>query len=136
MLVRVFERAGRGLLAVAALASLALAGCAAPASTEPNVAIQHEISPHPPAVGPASVTLTLSDAGGAPVTGATLRVEGNMSHPGMEPVFGDATEVAPGRYRAPLEFTMAGDWYILVDATLSDGRTVQRQVDVRGVKRR
>lgn len=123
-------------LRLCVLAFLALAGCTAPAPPEPDVTVRHEISPDPPRVGPATVTLALADAGGAPLTGASVRLEGNMSHPGMEPVFGDAAEVEPGRYRAPLELTMAGDWYILVDATLADGRTVRRQIDVRGVARR
>jgi hypothetical protein len=122
-------------LCVVAFLSMTLAGCAAPAAPEPDVTIRHEIAPAPPRVGPATVTLALADAAGAPLSGATVRLEGNMSHPGMEPVFGDATEVAPGRYQAPLELTMAGDWYILVDATLPDGRSVQRQIDVRGVTR-
>jgi hypothetical protein len=29
---------------------------------------------------------------------------------------------------------MAGDWFILVKATLPDGRKLERQVDVPGVK--
>lgn len=83
------------------------------------------------------VSLTLADAKTAhPIEGAEVRLEGNMSHPGMKPVFGAAREVAPGKYEAALEFTMGGDWFILVDAKLRDGRALQKQVDVAGVRSR
>ena len=56
-----------------------------------------------------------------------------MNHAGMVPVFADAVEIAPGRYRADLEFTMSGDWFILVRADLPDGRSMERKIDVPGV---
>ena len=59
--------------------------------------------------------------------------EADMSHPGMTPVFGEAQEVAPGRYQGSLEFAMAGDWVVLIHVTLRDGRTVEREVSVPGV---
>jgi hypothetical protein len=59
-----------------------------------------------------------------------------MSHPGMKPVLATAREVAPGQYEAALELTMAGDWYLLVEARLRDGRTLHRQIDLRGVRPR
>lgn len=56
-----------------------------------------------------------------------------MSHAGMTPVFGEATEIEPGRFRSTLELTMAGDWHVLVHVTLSDGRQVERQFEIKGV---
>jgi hypothetical protein len=56
-----------------------------------------------------------------------------MSHAGMAPVFADAAEIEPGRYRATMELSMAGDWYVLIRVTLQDGRSVERQFDIRGV---
>jgi hypothetical protein len=91
------------------------------------------IEPQPPQIGPAKVTLLLYDARGQPLTGADVELEGNMSHAGMVPVFAPALEVAPGRYEAELEFTMGGDWFILVQANLADGRSMERQIDVPGV---
>ena len=52
----------------------------------------------------------------------------------MTPVFADATEFEPGRYRATLEFTMGGDWVVTVHAALPDGRKIDRQFDVKGVR--
>lgn len=92
------------------------------------------VAPNPPAVGPAMLTLDLSDANNQPITGAAIDLEGNMSHAGMTPVFAEATEVEPGRYEAPLEFTMGGDWFIVVLATLPDGRQLERQIDLPGVE--
>jgi hypothetical protein len=52
----------------------------------------------------------------------------------MRPVFGEATEVGPGRYEALVEFTMGGDWIILIHITLSDGRKLQRQFEIKAVQ--
>lgn len=99
-----------------------------------EIAVDLAVAPDPPAVGQATVTLTLSNASNQPISGAKIELEGNMSHAGMTPVFSQAAEVEPGKYQAPLEFTMGGDWYILVKATLPDGRQMERQINLPGVK--
>ena len=129
--------AARGLfLTTLACAAAVLAfGCRGPAGATPDVLVEHEISPQPPRVGPAVFNLRLTDAASSkPVSGARVRLEGNMTHAGMTPVFADATEAEPGRYRATLEFTMGGDWVVLVHAALPDGRKIERQFDVKGVR--
>lgn len=113
---------------------LILAGCRRAGPDSSDVGVNVTVNPNPPAVGQATVTLTLSDAEGQPVSGAQVELEGNMVHAGMAPTFSKPAEVAPGRYEAPIEFNMAGDWFILVKATLPDGRKLERQVDVPGVK--
>jgi hypothetical protein len=77
---------------------------------------------------PTEVIITLLQ-NGVPVSGATLEIEGNMTHAGMEPVFATATEVAPGDYRVPLEWTMGGDWFLTVHGTLPDGTEFEQQID-------
>lgn len=121
-------------LVAALCAGAALVGCRGGAEAPPGVSVAHEIAPQPPGVGPATVTLRVTDAAGRAVTGTRVKVEGNMSHAGMAPVFAEAGEVAPGRYQAHLEFTMGGDWLLLIDLTLPDGRRLQRQVEVKGVR--
>lgn len=111
-----------------------LAGCRKGAEAQTDVLIAHEIAPQPPAVGRATVTLKVTDAAGRALTGAKIKIEGNMSHAGMSPVFAEAGEVAPGRYQAHLEFTMSGDWVLLMDLTLPDNRRLQRQIEVKGVR--
>ena len=94
---------------------------------------EHEISPQPARVGPVTITLRIADASGRLVTGARIAIEGNMSHAGMTPVFAEATETGDGRYRASLELSMAGDWVVLVHATLRDGRKLEHQFEINGV---
>jgi hypothetical protein len=56
-----------------------------------------------------------------------------MTHAGMVPVFADAEDVGSGLYQAELEFTMGGDWVIIVTVTLPDGSSLEEQFDVPGV---
>ncbi len=79
------------------------------------------------------MTLAISEPGGQPLTGAKVGLEGDMSHAGMSPEFGDAREIGPGRYQGMLHFTMAGDWVILLHVTLPAGQTLERQIDIKGV---
>jgi len=115
------------------MATLLLAGCHTAASPDSGVTVACTITPQPPLVGNATVTVKLSDRTEKPVSGAHVKLEVDMSHPGMEPVFAKAGETAPGSYVAHLQFTMAGDWVILVQVVLADGQRVDRQVDVKGV---
>jgi YtkA-like len=80
------------------------------------------------------VSVKLRDAAGAPLAGALVSLEADMSHPGMAPVFGAARERAPGQYQGSLEFAMSGDWVVLIHVTLPDGRTLERDVNVPGVR--
>lgn len=129
---RVFLSAGISLALV--LVSFSSA-CTTPSSENTNgVLFTWTVLPEPPRVGPATFTFTPRDTSGAPVTGANIQLEGNMSHPGMRPVFADALEENPGVYTAPFEFSMAGDWIILIEATLPDGRIVQDEIEVYGVQ--
>jgi hypothetical protein len=92
------------------------------------------LRPAEPVVGPAVLTVTLRDRAGAPLQGATVRLEGHMSHAGMAPVLADATQRAPGVYEVPFAFTMQGDWVLLVSAALPDGTRVERRIDVANVR--
>ena len=119
------------------LLALPLAACQPPQEdATPNVVLAWAILPAPATAGqPSTFTFELTDREtGEPVAGAAAELEANMSHPGMEPVLATAAEVAPGKYEAPLTFSMGGDWFVLVEAALPDGRTLHRQVDVPGVR--
>jgi hypothetical protein len=122
------------VLGFACAAILLAPGCSRPVEPAPVVAIEHEILPEPAWVGPARVTLKLADAAAQPVTGARITIEANMSHAGMSPLFAEAKESDPGRYQAGVEFSMAGDWVILLHVTLPGGKKLERQFDVRGVR--
>lgn len=129
-------RVTRGLsfFGVALCASLLAPGCGGRPAPRAPVIVEHEVTPRPPRVGTATITLSVADDDGRPLGGASVRLEGDMSHAGMSPVFAEARESEPGRYRAALEFTMAGDWVVLVHLTLPDGSKVEQQFDVKGVQ--
>ena len=100
----------------------------------PDIALQYEIAPQPPRIGATTIDLKLTDKNGAPVGGARVDLEGNMSHAGMAPLTGEAKEIQAGKYRGTLQLTMAGDWIVLVHVTLPDGQKLQRQIELRGVR--
>lgn len=95
--------------------------------------LEHEISPYPVRVGQVMITLKLTEGSKGPVTGAVVKLEGNMSHAGMAPVFAEAKETEPGSYRSTLDLSMAGDWYVHVQVTLRDNRIFGRQFEIKGV---
>ena len=62
-----------------------------------------------------------------------MKLEGNMSHAGMTPVFAGANETSPGRYSSTMELSMAGDWHVVVHMTLPDGSKLQREFEIKEV---
>ena len=110
---------------------LLAAGCSRSARLA-NVA-DKQFTPQPARVGPITVSFRLTDAE-KPVTGAHVSLEGDMTHAGMAPVFGEARETGPGRYEGQLTLNMSGDWVVLMHITLPDGHTVEDQMHVSGVQ--
>jgi hypothetical protein len=110
------------------------AGCHRRFDSSRALTVEHEVLPQPARVGPVTVTFSLKDAAAKPLTGAHITLEGDMSHPGMSPVFDNAVEIAPGRYQSHLVLGMAGDWVILLHGTLADGEQVEQQFDIMGVQ--
>ena len=123
----------RSILLVAAAAALAAACHNRPAPPH-GLRFEWTLAPAPAAVGPATVELRVKDAGGHPVAGAVLHVEAQMSHPGMEAESSAFTDRGNGRYDAAVQFTMPGDWILLVRGSLPDGTPVEHRIDVRRVR--
>ncbi len=99
-----------------------------------GVTVEIAVTPDPPAVGPATVEVILTDEAGDPINGADLEIQGTMSHAGMEPVIVDATESQNGRYVSQgFEFSMGGDWIVTVRGTLPDGEQIEQTFDLKGV---
>jgi hypothetical protein len=138
MNARLARKTARALALTICLAAVSGSGCGREKKAgEPPIGVAWELAPDPPAMGESTFFFTLTDSTtGSPVAGATVRLEGNMNHAGMKPVFSTAREIAPGQYEAPIEFTMGGDWFVSLEATLADGRVLHRQVDVPGVRAR
>jgi hypothetical protein len=125
------SRAG---LACAAWMMMMATACRGPAAGAPILAIEQEVAPRPARVGPATMTIGLKDMHGHAASGARITLEADMSHPGMRPEFGTAKEIEPGRYQGQVSLTMPGDWVILMHIKLRDGREVDRQMEVPGVR--
>jgi hypothetical protein len=109
---------------ISILVAFAVMGCAqqsqsAPAATD--IHIELAVEPELPAVGDSTLLVTLTESGGASVSGATVTVEGNMDHAGMEPFRGQSSEDTDGVYRVPFRWTMGGGWLLTVTAALPDG---------------
>lgn len=100
------------------------------ARSGPELTIEFGLVPEPPSVGPSELWLELSTPQGEALTGAALRVEATMAHAGMVPEFADCVEAEPGRYTAAFDFTMGGDWILIVNVSLERGGTAQRVLEV------
>ena len=122
------------ILIAACVAALAATGCHRASESVGDISVQEGISPQPVRVGGATIAIQLADASAKPVTHARIDVEGDMSHPGMSPIFATATETSPGMYTAQLDFNMGGDWVVLSHIVLADGRKLERRIDVSGVE--
>jgi len=122
------------LLMSAAMPALFVSGCRKPAGARNDISIESSMTPQPVRSGMETISIQLTNPSHELVAGAHVQVEGDMSHPGMAPVFADARETSPGNYKATLDFTMGGDWVVLFHITLSDGSKVERQMDVNGVE--
>ena len=126
-------RLARPAAATVLALTIGLAACSRPEqSTGPR--FDWQVTPAPPAVGPARIALAVHDRNGRPVTGASLRLEAHMTHPGMRPVLADAAERAPGMYDATFTLTMAGEWVILVKGRLADGTPIDYRFDLGNVE--
>jgi hypothetical protein len=117
-----------------ALANLQLNGCSKSSSAPNDIAFACDVEPKPPRVGPNIFTVRLGGSHGEQIAGAHVSLEGNMSHAGMGPVFGEAKEIALGEYRGTLDLNMRGDWVVLFHITLANGRTVERQIQIQNLK--
>uniref|UniRef100_A0A7C5VXR6 YtkA-like domain-containing protein n=1 Tax=Thermomicrobium roseum TaxID=500 RepID=A0A7C5VXR6_THERO len=93
------------------------------------------VEPSPPQVGPAELRLRLRDERGQTLAGlGSVEVEGTMSHAGMKPVIVQAREEGDGVYRTEnFEFTMAGDWIIIVRGT-RNGQAFEARTTISGVR--
>ena len=127
-------RRGMSLSIILVVALVTAIGCRRDPQAPAGAEIELVFSPSPPAVGPAEVTVKLTDAAGEPLKGAKVELEGNMNHAGMKPSFATLAEAAPGRYTGTIHFTMGGDWFVLVTAKTTEGRSIERKIDVPGVR--
>jgi hypothetical protein len=94
-----------------------------------------QIGPPAPDTGAVRLVLRLTDpASGAPIAGATVAVEGTMTHAGMQPVLARARDEGDGRYQVDaFRFTMGGDWLLITRVTLPGGTRARHTFALPGI---
>jgi len=125
------RKCDRALLIFAVV--LFLSGCQRATESSSHLSIKFAFAPQPPQVGPVTIKMVLMD-NAQPVTGARILLEADMPHPGMSPVFGNATEIDSGFYQGRLDLKMAGDWVVLAHVKLVNGPALEYQTDLQGVR--
>jgi hypothetical protein len=113
-----------GLLALLLFALAACAGSGAPAytaqqQTVEGVSITLERPQQAELLKDYELFVTLKDAGGAAIDGATVFLDMSMPTMPMPPQQPIADGLGGGRYRLKSVFTMEGDWKIDVHATIA-----------------
>jgi hypothetical protein len=136
MHVRVAREGARRRLILVAAALGALAGLAAACTRPPSsVALTVTLDPATPVAGAATTArISLQTPDRRPLAAANLRVDAHMTHPGMAPVPADVVRVGEGEYETRIEFSMAGDWLLVVTGELPDGERFTREFAVAGVR--
>ena len=126
-----------GIAAVfALLILLPMIGCR-PKPPVANGALKASVQfePNPPSTGaPVKLHITMTDSQGKPLAIDNLEVEGDMNHAGMSPVFAHLTATAPGEFSGQIQFTMGGDWFLLLTGQLTGNTHFLKKIDVPGVK--
>jgi len=129
-----FMRPGQALwqpvLLLLSLALLAACGSSTPPASEATV----QITLLPGQAGD-GLQVQLHNAAHAPLTDATVTLEGNMNHAGMAPVLTDPVKdgddgASDGVYSIPFQFSMLGDWIVTVTVDLADGTQTTQDINV------
>lgn len=114
------------------LLSSSFTGCARREAVDeaPELEVILEVVPAPASTGPSTLLIQISKGPQGEVGEFLIDVRGDMSHAGMTPVIVTGARGESGSYAIPFEWTMAGDWYITITATLPDGRRLLRTLPI------
>jgi len=69
-----------------------------------------------------------------PLTEARISLEGNMTHAGMSPTFGEAKEISSGTYSGIIDLNMRGDWLVTVHVVMADSSKLNQEINVRNLE--
>ena len=86
----------------------------APESSGKPVNIEVETNPNPAAMGDIELVLSITDAGGEPIEGATVDVSATHTDMTGMDMSGVATEQGGGKYAINANFSMSGNWKLKV----------------------
>jgi len=85
----------------------------------------------PPKVGAIQINIQITNPNSKLLSESPIEMEGNMSHPGMVPVRGNAPLISESRYQGNLVTTMAGDWIIFLKIKLKNGEIIEKNFPLR-----
>lgn len=114
--------------------STLLAACSSAAtpvettSSKP-VNIKVETSPTPAVMGDMEVVLTITDADGKPIEGATVDVSAKHTDMSGMDMGGTATDQGSGRYSINANFSMSGNWKLTVYVR-KDGLDYKEEIEL------
>lgn len=127
---RAFLLTGLFLLLLVMASGCGRSQSAADVQTQDDYQVTFATEPVAPNQGEGVVLITVKDKAGAPVDGARVAIEANMSHAGMTPENAETAASAAGVYRLPLTWTMGGAWYVDAKITLPGGEVIKRRFPV------
>lgn len=92
----------------------------------PDVLVSATFSPSPPVAGAGWLTLSFENRSGVPTQVSSLEVKADMTHPGMRPWLAEVDSIEDSQVTLAVEWSMAGDWLLQIEAELEDGRRLRR----------
>jgi hypothetical protein len=118
------------LVAVSTLLA-ACGGAATPADTASSkpVNINLETNPTPAMMGDMELVLTITDADGKPIEGATVDVSTEHTDMSGMDMSGVASDQGGGRYSIKSNFSMSGNWKLTVYVR-KDGLDYNEEIDL------
>ena len=114
--------------------SVLLAACSSAATPVPEatsakpVNITVETNPNPAMMGDIELVLTITDANGNPIEGATMDVSADHTDMTGMDMSGLATEQGSGKYAINANFEMSGNWTLTVYVR-KEGLDYQEEID-------
>ena len=120
------------LVNVIILMSILLIACgnaATPTTSSKPVNVKVETNPDPATMGDLELLLTITDANGQPIEGATVDV--SVTHTDMTgmDMSGAATEQGAGTYAINANFSMSGNWKLTVYVR-KEGLDYKEEIDL------
>lgn len=112
-----------GQLILLSLMFLSLLGCSRTPSDDPRLLMSLEQTPN--AMGVQTIVLVIND-GSTPLDNAKVQIEATMTHAGMPSQIVQMQALGAGKYQGSIDFSMLGEWVLIVNVTEANGAVMQR----------
>lgn len=112
-----------GQLILLSLIFVSLIGCSRTPSDDPRLTMSLEQTPS--TMGVQTIVLVIND-GATPLDNAKVQIEATMTHAGMPSQIVQMQPLGAGKYQANIDFSMLGEWVLIVNVTEANGAVMQR----------